>query len=310
MRLFLFSLLFMQLSILAEEVIPTSYESDPEISTECAPKDVLPEIQIILDAIDDVFEVTDNIYRGEECNFFEDFRDQGVPQDALKQALLYYRDHKNTFKNKNYISIADYSQSSTQKRFFLLNMKTGEVEYKKVSHGSGSLGGVKYSDATIKDGKVIKSSNHNGMMRRCRIPQNSRTRQKHDQWAMTRPGFFKTANFYMSASHDERVKGQRGWPTFSVNGRNYNGMRMEGLVDGVNDKAMSQGVVMHEAYYNRGKVMGRSFGCPAFVPGEGRDVMEKISNGSLYYSYVPIEGCREDHKKVLAEVEGWQQMCN
>lgn len=276
----------------------------------CTHDSVHPEIQSLMSAIDATFEVTDNIYRGKECKYYSKFVEQGVPEEALKQSLDYFRKHRDKFKNKNYITIADYSQNSRKRRFYLLNMKTGEVEHRKVSHGSGSLRGVKYGDATIKNGKVVKSSNHDGMMRRCRIPRNSRTRSKHNQWAMTRPGFFKTGEFYMSASHDERVKGEKGWPTFRIDGRNYNGMRMDGLVDGVNNEARNQGVVMHEAYYNRGDIMGRSFGCPAFVPDEGRDIMEKISGGSLYYSYVPIEGCRDDHKKVLDEVKDWQKMCN
>ena len=294
---------------LADEVIPVSFESRDEAAKVCGDVEHSKQFKEIISAIDDALEVADTVERGTECRFYEKFRSQGVPINALKQSLTFYKNNKSKFKNKNYISIADYSQNSRKKRFFLLNLRTGEVEGRKVSHGSGSLGGVKYADATIKNGKVIKSSNHNGMMKRCRIPKRKKG-AKHDQWALTRAGFFKTGEFYMSNGHNEAVKGSRGWPTFKIDGRKYNGMRMDGLVNGVNNKSRNQGVVMHEAYYNRGDVMGRSFGCPAFVPKKGRAIMEKISNGSLYYSYVPIEGCQSDHQKVLKVVKGWEKMCD
>lgn len=294
--------------VFAEETIPTFNESEVESATVCDPNADRDQFREVLDAIDDALDVADTIERGEECKYYESFKGYGVPVDALKQSLKYYSKNKSNFTNKNFITIADYSQNSKEKRFFLLDLRTGVVHAQKVSHGSGSLGGVKYADATIVNGRVEKRSNHDGMMRRCRIPE-KKARRKHDQWALTRPGFFKTGSFYMSSAHNEAVKGKKGWPTFEVDGKNYNGMTLEGLVKGVNDKARSQGVVMHEAYYNTGSIMGRSFGCPAFVPNEGRETMKKISNGSLYYSYVPIEGCQEDHAKVLNEVAGWQGMC-
>ena len=48
-------------------------------------------------------------------------------------------------------------------------------------------------------------------------------------------------------------------------------MRLIGLSPGVNSSAFSDGYVMHEAKYNAGgnAIMGRSNGCPAFVPGHG-----------------------------------------
>jgi hypothetical protein len=244
------------------------------------------------------------------CKYFKKFADAGVPKNALKQALTFYDNNKDRFDKKGIISIADYSMRSNKKRFFLLNLKTGEIQHNKVSHGSGKADGVRYGDATLNGDTVVKKSNHDGHMRRCRIPKSKVPKGKHDQWALTRAGFFKTRDYYFSVSHDESVKGTRGWPTFTSNGRKYNGMRMQGLVKGVNDKALDQGVVMHEAYYNTGAIMGRSFGCPAFVPKEGRKIMEKIRKGSLYYSYTPIPGCKSDHDKVLKTVPGWENKCN
>ena len=38
--------------------------------------------------------------------------------------------------------------------------------------------------------------------------------------------------------------------------------------------------------------------------------MKKVVNGSLYYSYVSVEECSENHRKVLETVSGWETMCN
>ncbi|WP_417335495.1 murein L,D-transpeptidase catalytic domain-containing protein [Halobacteriovorax marinus] len=295
-------------SVFADESIPVEYEEEPAVADKCSPEYIEALNEELRLAAKQSIGIADTLLRGESCQYYKKFIKAGVPVNALKQSLYYFEKNKKSFKNKNYITIADYSVNSTKERFFLLDMRTGEVSSSKVSHGSGSLGGVKYGDATISNGRVTKSSNHNGMMKRCRIPKN-KVGNKHDQYALTRPGFFKTGEFYMSSSHNEAKKGNRGWPTFRVNGRSYNGMRMDGLSDGVNDKARAQGVVMHEAYYNTGSVMGRSFGCPAFVPKQGRKIMEKIAGGSLYYSYVPIDGCKEDYNKALEPISKWSSMC-
>ena len=64
---------------------------------------------------------------------------------------------------------------------------------------------------------------------------------------------------------------------------------------------------MHEAYYNEREVMGRSYGCPAFRPGKGSPIFEKIQEGSLFYGYAPQ--CKELMKGALGDVIGWGKMC-
>jgi hypothetical protein len=62
---------------------------------------------------------------------------------------------------------------------------------------------------------------------------------------MTRGGFFKTSGTYSSPNHslDE-------WPAI-FEGRDQNGVRVDGLTPGVNHNARRQHVVMHGAEYNR-----------------------------------------------------------
>lgn len=61
-----------------------------------------------------------------------------VPTSALAKALTYYDANKSTFKNKNYISLIDFSKSSRNKRFFIIDMNSGSVWAITVAHGKGS----------------------------------------------------------------------------------------------------------------------------------------------------------------------------
>jgi len=231
------------------------------------------------------------------CRHYKKWVDQGVPKEALQQMLSYYSENQTSFKNQRYLSIADYSKPSGQKRFYLLDTRTGNVTKDYVSHGSGSVGGVASGDP-----------DHDGMINRCSHSDGKRTN-------MTRVGFFRTSNFYFSTKHDRRKKGRKGWPNLSVDsGSTVNGMRLVGL-SSTNAEALGSGVVMHEAYYNqdamaaRNQKMGRSWGCPAFLPGRGAPIMNKISNGSLFYGYTGNKCQREMKRGPLAQVPGWQRMC-
>jgi hypothetical protein len=61
-----------------------------------------------------------------------------VPTDLLKEAVIYFDQHLSMIKNKNYLSVIDFSKSSTQQRFFIIDMKTGAVQRTTVAHGKGS----------------------------------------------------------------------------------------------------------------------------------------------------------------------------
>jgi hypothetical protein len=61
-----------------------------------------------------------------------------VPDRHLEEALIYYHKNKASLKNKNILSIIDFSQSSTQKRWYFINMQTGAVWNIHVAHGKGS----------------------------------------------------------------------------------------------------------------------------------------------------------------------------
>jgi hypothetical protein len=61
-----------------------------------------------------------------------------INQSMLKNALLYYHKNLSSIKNDDYLSVIDFSLSSKQKRFHVINMKTGEVWSIHTAHGKGS----------------------------------------------------------------------------------------------------------------------------------------------------------------------------
>lgn len=77
---------------------------------------------------------------------------QGVPEPALKRSLDFFFQaygrkmnvqaaqalHVVEYKNDRYMVIIDYSLPSTEKRLYLLNLTTGDVERHLVAHGAKS----------------------------------------------------------------------------------------------------------------------------------------------------------------------------
>jgi hypothetical protein len=87
-------------------------------------------------------------------------------------------------------------------------------------------------------------------------------------------------------------------PGFFITKDTYNGahglsLRLEGEEQGINDNALSRGIVMHAAEYvneslakGRGFI-GRSWGCPAVPPELHLAIINKIKNGSCLFLYTP-----------------------
>lgn len=61
-----------------------------------------------------------------------------VPTDLLKKAVLYFDANQAKFPNKNYLSVIDFAKNSKQKRFFIIDLKTGKVWAIHTAHGKGS----------------------------------------------------------------------------------------------------------------------------------------------------------------------------
>jgi hypothetical protein len=61
-----------------------------------------------------------------------------VPDVPLRRALTYYDVYYNQLRNRDYITVVDMTKKNTQKRMFLIDMKTGKVSTYLVAHGMGS----------------------------------------------------------------------------------------------------------------------------------------------------------------------------
>lgn len=61
-----------------------------------------------------------------------------VPDKPLERAVIYFKKNRSKFANQNYIVIVDYTKSASQKRMFIINMKTGGVDSYAAAHGKGS----------------------------------------------------------------------------------------------------------------------------------------------------------------------------
>jgi hypothetical protein len=76
-------------------------------------------------------------------------------------------------------------------------------------------------------------------------------------------------------------------------GANGYSLRMEGLENGFNDKAMERAIVFHGADYVDLKLakklghLGRSHGCPAVRRGVARKVIDTIKGDQFLFSYYP-----------------------
>lgn len=159
--------------------------------------------------------------------------------DVFKTALNGYNKIE---RKKDLLTIIDYSKPSTEKRFFVIDMKQKKILVNShVSHGKNSGGNI----ATSFSNKV--SSNKSSL------------------------GFFLTENTYM--------------------GGNGYSLVLNGLEEGINDKAKERYIVIHGADYANPKMakslgrLGRSLGCPALPRDISKKTIDMIKNGSVIFAY-------------------------
>ena len=76
-------------------------------------------------------------------------------------------------------------------------------------------------------------------------------------------------------------------------GHNGYSLVMEGLEQGINDKAEARRIVFHPAHYvsedfiKRTGRIGRSWGCPALSPHIAPQLIDTIKDGTLVFAYYP-----------------------
>ena len=170
----------------------------------------------------------------------------GLSRQAYDCALkgFNYLITKGKIGNSSVISIADFSESSSKKRLFILDLKNYKVLFNTyVAHGQNS--GKEFANNFSNSPESLQSS----------------------------PGFYVTKETYY---------GSKGLS-----------LRLEGEEQGINDNALSRGIVMHAAAYvnaalaeGRGFI-GRSWGCPAVAPELHQAIINRIKNGTCLFLYTP-----------------------
>jgi hypothetical protein len=151
---------------------------------------------------------------------------------------------------KPYLYFVDYGLPSTQPRGYVFDMNSLKIVDGPftVAHGKGS--------STSKTGIPTRFSNAIGS-------------------AATSLGLYLTKATYAF----------RG----SANGRSYRsiGLRLAGVMDGLNDNALVRGVVAHGAPYVTANKAGRSEGCPAMEQARAKKLLPKIADGGMVYLFAP-----------------------
>ena len=170
----------------------------------------------------------------------------GLSRQAFDYALkgFNYLLAKGKIANNNIISIVDFSEPSSKKRLFIIDLKNYKILFNTyVAHGQNS--GKEFAGNFSNAPESLESS----------------------------PGFYVTKETYY---------GSKGYS-----------LRLEGEEQGINDNALSRGIVMHAATYvnaalaqGRGFI-GRSWGCPAVAPELHQAIINKIKNGTCLFLFTP-----------------------
>ncbi len=191
-----------------------------------------------------------------ECDrhhLFRKFVDQGVPAKALADALkMLEKNPRGAIKNKRYVAIADYTKHSSQKRFFLLDMRTGEVKKTIMSHGRGSesRNGSGFADrfGNRKESKMTPAGFHVTS----KIGYGPHVRSRMVVMKGIEPGLNDQSAGRGILLHTTNIRGKR-YATYEF-------LKAHGW-------------------------LGRSSGCIAVPPEDLEEILGKIEGGALIYNY-------------------------
>ena len=194
---------------------------------------VLPDSSILISPVKSVYDSLQLEFAGLSRKAF-DYALQGYEKLISQGKLI----------NQSIIAIVDFSQSSSQKRLYVLDIKNYKVLFNTlVAHGRNS--GKERATYFSNKPSSYKSS----------------------------PGFYITGQAY--------------------SGSNGYSLKLEGVENGINDKAMKRAIVIHgadyvsESYISSQGYIGRSQGCPAVPLKDARDIINTIRDGTCLYIYAP-----------------------
>lgn len=63
---------------------------------------------------------------------------EGLSPEAIQNTIQFIRTQGSQVRNRNFVTIIDYSQPSTSKRMYIFDLRNGRVKRELVAHGRGS----------------------------------------------------------------------------------------------------------------------------------------------------------------------------
>jgi len=106
----------------------------------------------------------------------------------------------------------------------------------------------------------------------------------------------KNSGKQWATNFSNKPSSNKSSPGFYITGDVYSGsngysLKLEGVENGINDRAMSRAIVMHgaryvnESYVSSQGYIGRSQGCPAVPVKDAKKIINTIRNGVCLYIY-------------------------
>lgn len=225
---------------------------------------------------------------GEFLNLYNRFKDKpelANSRSALQRALAFYARNKNEIPascggdldsavsprgenldpiskidNQDFVLLVDYTVSHPSDRFFILDIKSGEVKSCPAAHGYGSNTNCPPEHQINCGSRGIK----------CEV---SATVGNTPSSGSTSRGFYITDEGYRS--NQDTFRG--GTPTST----GQNALNLRGLIGDVNDNALARNVVFHRASY-AGNQCSSSAGCPAICPDLFEEYKDKVKRALMY----------------------------
>jgi hypothetical protein len=182
---------------------------------------------------------------------------QGLTEEAFEYAWRGYHNlvKKGSIRKKSILSIADFSQSSSEKRMYVIDVRHRRLLYRTyVAHGQNS--GSEYAETFSNEPESFKSS----------------------------LGFYVTRTTYF--------------------GKNGLSLKLDGVDNGYNDKAMRRNIVLHgcayvgDEYLENFGATGTSLGCPALPAAISSKIIHTVKGGSCLFIYHPTQEYL-DHSTVI-----------
>ena len=184
---------------------------------------------------------------------------EGLSEEAFEYAWRGYHNlvKKGSIRKRSILSIADFSQSSSEKRMYVIDIRHRRLLYRTyVAHGQNS--GSEYAETFSNEPESFKSS----------------------------LGFYVTRTTYF--------------------GKNGLSLRLDGVDNGYNDKAMKRNIVLHgcayvgDEYLENFGATGTSLGCPALPAAISSKIIHTVRGGSCLFIYHPTQEYL-DHSVVINE---------